>query len=80
MKNRSAFNQIMHFWPLVAAVLAVATAVGGASVRISSTEEKTAKLQETVDVQAQRLARLEEAMTAIPEIQKDIKKLLERSR
>ena len=77
-KKSSTFNQLMHFWPLVAAVLAVTAAVGASGVKMQQTEEHTKELATKVSAQSQQIAKLEEAVAQLPEIRQDIKEILRR--
>jgi Tfp pilus assembly protein PilO len=77
-KKQSAFNQLMHFWPLVAAVVAIAAAVGASGTKLQQNEENTLALTAQVNAQSKQIAKLEEAVTQLPEMRQDIKEILRR--
>lgn len=74
------FRKMWEWWPLFLAVLGMAAGVGAFQVRVSEMEEQVDANLASVREFDVRVARLEEAITQIPEIRADIKILLRRSK
>lgn len=74
------FRKIMEVWPILVAFLGVAAAAGAIQVKVSALESHTEQDRSEFHDLDNRLVRVEEAISQLPEIRQDVKELLKRTR
>jgi len=83
MEHRRAedgvFASVIKFWPLMAAGAVTIAGWGSTQQKVSDGEKKYEILEERTRRAEDRLARVEQAITELPDIRKDIKEILRRT-